>query len=1022
MEAMDTSSPDPLVEEFNTWAKDQKTNIELKEFSKDEDGKASIKFVIDQGQPFVLHCPLHYPNYQDDNFFVEADPSLQLWCNALNEFLLDSGEQLSLTCILNKGVSLYSSADSRYASVGEDDDDDDMEEDICGSDDDEEDDAHDVNDDEELDDMLDQDLNWELEVARRKKKWKVKEEELRSTTNGSITNGVEGGKSLQQLYHDPNMKNRQPKQVFTPSAASGILTNDLVSIMEASEQAGIVADTVEDNIFQWNVKLSDFRETILDEDFTALKEMHGYDYIELQLDFSMDLYPFFPPLVKVIRPRLQGSMMLRVTTMEILKLTYWDPARDMKSVLTDIKSFLNIWARLDLTSERNDMSRYPDGAYIDIEHHLLRLALVSEITPRANKKYVTAVPLPANLPSSAVVSPGTPQEKKDDKKNKPAKIFGWNIHVPGTSGSTSKAEKKKKEDQPAKNMAKGVGYSNYQHKGWDVKAYMAAQNEKDKQIQLVLDKIFAELKKLHTSHQTVSRNLPDLLEGATAGQGGQGLPPVDVDGGGANGRINRGSSRRKRKHSPDDVAAQVDTPGSSSTEGPVDPLSDLYAVLEGSALVPFLEIKLQANSFLEIGRHKEVYKVVIGIIREICQQSCLLSLLASLPDQKSSLHSLLLGLEPQARILIERIGKASANGSVPKPDKVGKPELKSHNADQSGDALARDFLALSKEVTQALKVTGYLPDINGEGSSADSRESPEPVAGTSGHGEKEKVPTQKDIWGEQYETVMRDLQFDSIEFSQSGKDAHFFQADFTKAGTPSSQIIFRVAQEISSLAAPGSLPVNFSSSIFVRSDDDKSTLLRGIITGPEDTPYTGGCFLFDIYFPAKYPSVPPKVNFRTTGNGQVRFNPNLYNCGKVCLSLLGTWEGAQGEQWNAETSTILQVLVSIQSLILCPEPYYNEPGYERHYGTSVGNTESNKYNEDVLRNNLKYAILAQLSQPPEGFEDVVLAHFYLKRHSLISELEAMLETYKSKDVRKLVADVKRELGKMEQPGIVKTPN
>ena len=28
---------------------------------------------------------------------------------------------------------------------------------------------------------------------------------------------------------------------------------------------------------------------------------------------------------------------------------------------------------------------------------------------------------------------------------------------------------------------------------------------------------------------------------------------------------------------------------------------------------------------------------------------------------------------------------------------------------------------------------------------------------------------------------------------------------------------------------------------------------------------------------------------------------------QVCLSLLGTWEGAQGEQWNAETSTIIQV-------------------------------------------------------------------------------------------------------------------
>ena len=30
-----------------------------------------------------------------------------------------------------------------------------------------------------------------------------------------------------------------------------------------------------------------------------------------------------------------------------------------------------------------------------------------------------------------------------------------------------------------------------------------------------------------------------------------------------------------------------------------------------------------------------------------------------------------------------------------------------------------------------------------------------------------------------------------------------------------------------------------------------------------------------------------QVNLQTTGGGSVRFNPNLYNCGKVCLSLLG---------------------------------------------------------------------------------------------------------------------------------------
>ena len=233
-------------------------------------------------------------------------------------------------------------------------------------------------------------------MSRRKKRWRIKEDQMRA---GS------GTEDESYVYHDN--RNRKPKQIFTSAGASGILINDLVSIMETCGETGLVADTVGDNIFQWNCRLSGFPAgSQLQQDCQALLQEFEYDYVELQLDFSMDLYPFFPPLVKVrvrfkakyyssilnycvqvIRPRLQGSMMLRVTTMEILKLTYWDPTKDMKTVLLDIKAFLATWARLDMTSERNDRARYPEGAYIDIEHHLLRLALVSEITPRANKKY-----------------------------------------------------------------------------------------------------------------------------------------------------------------------------------------------------------------------------------------------------------------------------------------------------------------------------------------------------------------------------------------------------------------------------------------------------------------------------------------------------------------------------------------------------------------------------------------------------------------------------------------------------------
>lgn len=96
--------------------------------------------------------------------------------------------------------------------------------------------------------------------------------------------------------------------------------------------------------------------------------------------------------------------------------------------------------------------------------------------------------------------------------------------------------------------------------------------------------------------------------------------------------------------------------------------------------------------------------------------------------------------------------------------------------------------------------------------------------------------------------------------------------------------------------------------------------------GPADTSYGNGCFEFDVFFPSDYPLSPMMINFETTGHHTVRFNPNLYNDGKVCLSVLNTWHGRPEEKWNPQTSSFLQVLVSIQSLILVPEPYFNEPG------------------------------------------------------------------------------------------------
>ena len=106
------------------------------------------------------------------------------------------------------------------------------------------------------------------------------------------------------------------------------------------------------------------------------------------------------------------------------------------------------------------------------------------------------------------------------------------------------------------------------------------------------------------------------------------------------------------------------------------------------------------------------------------------------------------------------------------------------------------------------------------------------------------------------------------------------------------------------------LPLTLSNAAFVRYDESNMDFLRALLFGAEGTPYAHGCYLFDIFM-GDYPTSPPKVNLITTGRDTVRFNPNLYANGYVCLSLLGTW-GGQGCETCSAKSNITQVLVSIQ--------------------------------------------------------------------------------------------------------------
>lgn len=89
--------------------------------------------------------------------------------------------------------------------------------------------------------------------------------------------------------------------------------------------------------------------------------------------------------------------------------------------------------------------------------------------------------------------------------------------------------------------------------------------------------------------------------------------------------------------------------------------------------------------------------------------------------------------------------------------------------------------------------------------------------------------------------------------------------------------------------------------------DDDLFHWTATIMGPNDSPYAGGVFYLDIYFPSEYPFKAPKINFQTK-----IYHPNINSTGAICLDILK-------ENWSPAL-TISKVLISICSLLTDPNP------------------------------------------------------------------------------------------------------
>ena len=174
--------------------------------------------------------------------------------------------------------------------------------------------------------------------------------------------------------------------------------------------------------------------------------------------------------------------------------------------------------------------------------------------------------------------------------------------------------------------------------------------------------------------------------------------------------------------------------------------------------------------------------------------------------------------------------------------------------------------------------------------------------------------------------------------------------------------------------------------IFYIHDDEDMRKGYAMIVGPSDTPYFGGFYFFELTYPSDYPHSPPKVLYCTNGD-HIRFNPNLYVCGKVCISLLNTW---RGDQWTS-CQTISTVLLTLCSL-LCADPLLNEPG------VTTENKDFETYTKIIEYKNVEIAMLKMIQKQPSIFPQKFNAFYPVMVEQFLKHKDAVMDILEKKKV------------------------
>lgn len=641
------------------------------------------------------------------------------------------------------------------------------------------------------------------------------------------------------------------KRLFSQNVVADMIINEYLSLWKKSAtDKNFTIDVVNDNLYHWRIKLTGFNSDF-SESLKRVNSKYGYNCVMVDIMFNDTFYPNYPPTIKILRPRLQHSLMHRLSNSRMFQFDYWDPIIGMDKVVNKIVQVINKWGYIDTDTILNDEVAYPNGAYMSIEGKLLKLASY------INTEVVDAIDSDVEyIKFTDLISKAKPAKTTQLTKTK---------IKPTTAGWKS-----------------GTGYGHGGASKWDIDDYVRILEERDRTLLGIIRDITIDIENV------TKENRSQMLESVSC-----------------------------------------------------------------SLLIKFIKDQMNTTTLLDMEKRKDVFMVYISLLQNFARDDAIYVFNDS---DENNLFDILKKLKDSATISLK---------------------LDSENE------LANMIFMLFTMIEPLY--TTYHTELERLKSSKLIVKNPDDGKSDDGKSDDVKSDNDKTRLNKEYIAKLEPFKFDTSPILNTNYYPKYKSQ--VSSYIPKGATLKRLSSEIPGLV--DILPIHRDSSIFVRVDEVNISVMRALITGPPDTPYDNGCFIFDICMPQDYPTTPPGVHFRNTGGK--RFNPNLYEEGKVCLSILNTYVGPRAdtsEKWN-KTSTLGQVLISIQGQILIENPFFNEPGYENQMGTDSGKRQDREYNNRVRLYTMEHAMLNLLKSPntyPQ-FSEVIKTHFRLKRDAIIKMCE-----------------------------------